>query len=295
MQKNFAIPILLTGASGQLGQSFRLMANDFPDFKLIAMGKSELDITNEQQVSDVLFHYKPKAVINCAAYTNVEMAEKEAEIATAINAAAVAYLGKKCGDMDIPLIHFSTDYVFDGMKKSPYVEADVCRPLSVYGKSKYEGEQLLEKNNFPHYTFRVSWLYSKFGNNFFKTILKRAYEMGQLKVVNDQIASPTYAGFLAKDIFHFLQLIIIEQKKIPYGIYHYEQTGEASWYDFTCKIMEYSGIEISIEPVSTSMFPMIASRPAYSKLDGSLLFTESHIPRVSWERALQICIQNDNQ
>lgn len=287
--------ILVTGANGQLGQSFQLIAKKWSGLNLIFCSRAELDITNEESVRLGVQRHFPKAIINCAAYTNVEKAEDEPEIAMFQNATALRALSTICKEHNIVLIHFSTDYVFNGLKKTPYTESDYCNPLSKYGESKREGEIILDLEKAPHYTLRVSWLYSTFGNNFYKTILRRAKEMGYLRVVDDQIASPTYASHLASDVLRLLEIVLIEKKSIPYGIYHYEQTGEASWFDFASAILEYSGINIPIDPVTTEAFPMKAARPTYSKMSGHLFFNTTQIKQRSWQEGLQACIAHGQQ
>ncbi len=289
------INILITGAGGQLGQSFQAIAQDYPQFNLVLANRKDLDISDEADLRKAIEIHAPKAIINCAAYTNVEKAEDEPEIALHYNATSLKIISAACKANNIPLVHFSTDYVFNGLKKTPYTENDYCNPLSKYGESKREGEIILELEKAPHYTLRVSWLYSTFGNNFYKTILRRAKEMGHLRVVDDQIASPTYAAFLADDVLQLLNMVLIEKQKVPYGIYHYEQTGEASWFDFATKILEYSGIKIPIDSVVTEAFPMKATRPTYSKLSGHLFFKTTDIKQRSWEEGLRACIAFDQQ
>ncbi len=289
------INILITGAGGQLGQSFQAIAQDYPQFNLVLASRKDLDISDEASLRKAIEIYAPKAIINCAAYTNVEKAEDEPEIAMHYNATSLKIISTACKANNIPLVHFSTDYVFNGLKKTPYTENDYCNPLSKYGESKREGEIILELEKAPHYTLRVSWLYSTFGNNFYKTILRRAKEMGHLRVVNDQIASPTYAAFLADDVLQLLNMVLIEKQKVPYGIYHYEQTGEASWFDFASKILEYSGIKIPIDSVVTEAFPMKATRPTYSKLSGHLFFNTTDIKQRSWQEGLRTCIAFDQK
>lgn len=288
-----SLNIIVTGSAGQLGQSFGHLIPSYPEFNIILLPREKLDISNEAALREILLMHKPSAIINCAAYTNVEAAEDNIETAMLYNTKAVSLLGKLCTELEIPLVHFSTDYVFDGKKKSPYNENDACNPLSIYGKSKLNGEIALTELNAHHYTFRVSWLYSTYGHNFYKTILRRAKEVGRLRVVNDQIASPTYAGHLAKDILLFLHLLLIEKRDFPFGVYHYEQTGEASWFDFAKKIMQLHKMNIPVEAVSTSAFPMKAERPAYSKMSGTHFFKTTGIEPKSWEDGLKDCVTFD--
>lgn len=282
---------MVTGSQGQLGQSFQVIAENYPEFEFVFTSREDLDISNRENCISQVEKYQPTAIINCAAYTDVEKAEDEPELALLYNAHALRNLSIICREKDIKLIHFSTDYVFNGLKKTPYTEGDYCSPLNKYGESKREGEIILGIDGAPHYSLRVSWLYSPFGHNFYKTIRKRALEQPLLRVVNDQVASPTYAIFLAEDVMSLLRITLIEGKQIPYGIYHYEQTGEASWFDFASKILELHAIKTPIDSVSTEAFPMKANRPSYSKLSGHLFFTTTNIQERTWEQGLQACVE----
>jgi dTDP-4-dehydrorhamnose reductase len=282
--------ILVTGSNGQLGQSFQAISKNYPEFEFVFTGKEDLDISDREECRLRIEKHRPHAIINCAAYTNVEKAEDEPEMAMLYNANSLRNLSLLCREHDIKLIHFSTDYVFNGLKKTPYTEGDYCSPLCKYGESKREGEIILGIDGAPHYTLRVSWLYSPYGHNFYKTILKRSKEHSQLRVVDDQVASPTYAVFLAEDVMSLLRITLIEGKQIPYGIYHYEQTGEASWFDFASMILQLHNITTPIDRVSTEAFPMKANRPSYSKLSGHLFFTTTNIQQRTWGEGLQGCI-----
>lgn len=279
--------ILVTGASGQLGCELRERAQDYPELELYFAPRAEFDICVESRVQDFMSRYRPAAVINCAAYTNVEKAEDEVDSAHLANEKSLRWLAQSCHENGSLLIHFSTDYVFDGMQRQPYTESEAPAPLSVYGRSKWLGERVIDEVLDRYFIFRVSWLYSNYGHNFFKTMIRLAHERDELRVVNDQVASPTYAGWLARDVMNLVRRILIDQQHVEYGLYHYSEDGEASWYDFTCAIMKECGIEIPVLPVSTADFPTRAKRPAYSKLDNGKLKRQLGIEPGTWQEALR--------
>lgn len=283
--------LLVTGANGQLGNEFRELEASHGEFRFIFAGKPELDVTVQSWVQSFIAQHKPDAVINCAAYTNVERAEDEPDTAHAGNALAAGYLAMACHEHGAMLIHISTDYVFDGKKDAPYKEEDEVNPLNVYGKSKLEGERLIDEKMDRYYILRTSWLYSTFGHNFYKTMLRLAQEKGELNVVSDQFASPTYAGALAKDIMLLLEKTIIRQEHVGHGLYHYTQTGTASWYQFAQEIMHRHGLAVPVHPVNTGAFPTKAIRPAYSKLDTHKWEKNTGLPLKDWQSALGGCVE----
>lgn len=274
------VRIAVTGANGQLGQELRALEKSHPEFEFHFFTKAHWDIAVESLNDSMIADLRPDAVINAGAYTNVEKAEEDAESAMAANALGPGYLSAACKAHGALLIHISTDYVFDGKKTTPYTEEDTVQPLNEYGKSKLQGERAIDANCDRYFILRTSWLYSRFGHNFYKTMLRLAHEKGSLSVVSDQVASPTYAAFLASDILELIHLRLIDRRPIPYGIYHYTQSGEASWYDFASEIIHANSIDIPIEAVDSLRFPTKAIRPAYSKLS-----TER------WEKNTGICIQ----
>jgi dTDP-4-dehydrorhamnose reductase len=282
--------LLITGAGGQLGQEFRMLAASHTAFQFLFVTKQELDVTVESWVQKFVTDHKPAAIVNCAAYTNVERAENEPEMANAGNAIAASNLAVACHDNGAMLVHISTDYVFDGKKDAPYREEDEVNPLNVYGKSKLEGERLIDEKMDRYYILRTSWLYSTFGHNFYKTMLRLAQEKGALNVVSDQFASPTYAGALAKDILRLLEKTIIRQEHVDYGLYHYTQTGIASWYQFAQEIIHRHGLAVPVHPVNTGAFPTKAIRPAYSKLDTHKWEKNTGLPLKDWQTALGDCV-----
>lgn len=260
--------VLVTGANGQLGKSIHRIASNYPELKFVFTDVADLDITNSEAV-DAFFQYnKTTYCINCAAYTAVDKAEEEVDKAFLINATAVKNLAESCRNSGTVLIHVSTDFVFDGTKETPYTEEDTPNPLSVYGKSKLKGEAYIQEIWDKHFIVRTSWLYSEYGNNFVKTMLRLAETRDEISVVNDQIGSPTYAGDLAS----FL-LEIIDKSSKDYGLYHYSNEGSISWYDFAVEIFKQHIKAVRVVPIPTSAYPTAAKRPAFSVMDLSKVKT----------------------
>jgi dTDP-4-dehydrorhamnose reductase len=286
--------ILVTGADGQLGNEFRKLARSRYDLEFIFTDIGELDITKESEVNTFLDKNRVNYILNCAAYTAVDKAEEEPEKADLLNSHAVNILGRISNERNINLVHFSTDYVFDGEKKSPYSEEDTPHPVTIYGKSKLEGEEILRK--MKNWTIiRTSWLYSASGNNFVKTIMKISKEKNKLKVVSDQTGSPTWANDLARTT-----LILIDRTKDnriqDKGVlYHYSNEGTCTWYDFAREIVKLAGFPIKIRPVHTKDYHAIAPRPAYSVLDTTKIKNDLGIKIPDWKESLQHCITEINQ
>ncbi len=293
MKDSHKIKILVTGSNGQLGCEFQAISLAYPSFQFVFASKADIDIRLEKHLHEKLAELKPEAIINCAAYTNVECAQDEAEEARNGNALAIKYLAEACNEHDILLIHFSTDYVFDGAKKTPYTEEDSVNPLNVYGESKLEGERILDENLDRYFILRASWLYSTYGHNFYKTMLRLAKEHNELQVVNDQLASPTYARSLACDVMLLLEKALIKKESLEYGLFHYSENGEASWHEFASEIMKLHGLVIPIHAVESKNFPTKAIRPAYSKLDNTKF--EKLIGRKiqTWQEGLKACVKNE--
>ncbi len=256
------ISVLVTGASGQLGQCIKKIERNHQELHLYFADSKALDITNDDRVKSFFSEKSFDFIINCAAYTNVEQAEKEPEKSFFINAYGTKNLAEVCKKQKITLIHVSTDYVFDGKKKAPYTEEDVPNPINEYGKSKLEGERIIQQILEKYFIIRTSWLYSEFGNNFFKTILKKSKTEKELTITTSEIGTPTNANDLAQFI---IDIILANTKK--YGIYHYSNMGEATWYDFAKEILRNSGKLDSIVLKKTDNYPTFASRPKYSVLD----------------------------
>lgn len=262
------IRILLTGANGQLGRSLLNLALPLDRFHWLATDYPDLDITDQQSVDDYIINHSPDYIINCAAYTAVDLAEKEYEKAMDINANGPRNLALAAKSAGIPMIHLSTDYVFSGRNRQPYLETDTPDPQSVYGKTKLAGEQALIRIGGKVIIVRTSWLYSEYGNNFFLTMLRLGREQQAISIVADQIGSPTYAGDLAAGLMKVIEYDIDHPGWISHPeIYHFCNSGVASWYDLSTAIMEVSGIACKVHPIRTDQYPLPAPRPAYSILD----------------------------
>jgi dTDP-4-dehydrorhamnose reductase len=283
--------ILLTGAGGQLGNEFSEISSLWPQFNILALGRDVFDIALESRVRDFIDLHAPDVVINCAAYTNVEKAEEDQENAFLINGTAAGWLAEACDKRKSLLIHYSTDYVFDGAEKRPRTETDPVSPLNVYGHSKWMGEKYIHSATHNYFILRVSWLYSTYGHNFFKTMMRLSHEKDELRVVNDQIASPTYARLLAHNTMNLIDQYI-NRGNNKTGLYHYSESGEASWFDFTTEIVNLNHAKSLLVPVTSGDFPTKAKRPAYSKLNPSLFTQMSGINLPSWQEALKDCYSN---
>lgn len=277
--------VLVTGANGQLGQSLRHIAPQFSDIDFVFCDSSQLDITDRAQIESVFSHYQPQFCINTAAYTAVDKAETEPEKAYSVNATGPEYLAKACSEFGTTLVHISTDFVFDGTQNTPYTETDPTAPLGVYGASKLAGEQAIQYYSQTYYIIRTSWVYSPFGNNFMKTMLRLARERDSLSVVNDQVGSPTNALDLAATLVELIQKDQVMDAH-PYGIYHFSNEGQCTWYEFAKAIFKKKSIAILIQPISTNQFPTPARRPAYSVLSKGKIKQALNIQISDWKTAL---------
>jgi len=273
--------ILVTGANGQLGKCIQDVVKKYPQHTFHFKSSKDLDITNNTQVENLFNKEKYDYCINCAAYTAVDRAEEDEQNAFLVNAEGVKFLAEACKSFETVLIHISTDFVFDGTKKSPYVENDKPNPINVYGVSKLKGEEYIKSILEKYYIIRTSWVYSEYGNNFVKTMLRLGRERDELSVVNDQFGSPTYAGDLAHVI-----LEIIASKKENYGIYHYSNEGIINWHDFATEIFKVAVLSINISAISTDKYPTPAKRPLYGKLDNTLLHSKFNSPPIHWKKSL---------
>ncbi|MBD2867969.1 dTDP-4-dehydrorhamnose reductase [Paenibacillus arenilitoris] len=269
--------IVVTGANGQLGRELTEWETDAAD--IIGFGRETLDITSIEQCRQVITLHQPDIVIHCAAYTTVDKAESEPDEAFRVNAAATRNVVIAAREAGAKFCYISTDYVFDGKGSSPYNEYDQTNPQTVYGKSKLAGELMVQTLHDRYYIVRTSWVYGKYGNNFVKTMLKMAGERDQLKVVSDQIGSPTYTYDLAAFL---LELVATDR----YGVYHASNSGICSWYEFAKAIFEDSGITIRLDPCSTADFPRPAPRPAYSVMDHTAIRSNGFRMLRSWREAL---------
>lgn len=277
--------ILVTGAHGQLGTEFNFLTSLAETNNFVFADRNVLDITDTESVTELFNREKFFAVINCAGYTAVDKAEIEKDMAFAINSTAAGNLALVALKTGARFIHFSTDFVFDGKSSIPYNEEDKTKALSVYGKSKLAGEEFVLKNNSDAVLIRTSWLYSSFGNNFLKTILRLANERDQLKIIFDQVGTPTYARDLAEAI-----LKIVSADEWKPGIYHYSNEGTASWYDFAVAIKHISGFNTPILPIETMEYPTPAERPKYSVLNKKKIKTTFGMEVPYWRDSLQRCI-----
>lgn len=282
--------ILVTGANGQLGNEIRSLADKYPSYLFVFTDLDTLDLTNKEEVSHFIGKNNFAYIINCAAYTAVDKAEEDAENAYRINRDAVSYLARAAQESGAKVIHVSTDYVFDGMGKRPYKENDATNPQSVYGESKLQGEKILRELCPESIVIRTAWLYSTFGNNFVKTMLRLGRERDTLSVVADQTGTPTYAGDLAQAILDII--VWVETKEnLPVGIFHYSNLGETTWYDFTRKIHKMAGIETcEVKPVTTAEYPTKAKRPQYSVLDKHKIQQTFQLQIPDWKDSLKKCI-----
>jgi len=279
--------ILITGANGQLGKSIQKLAPSYTDYDFTYTDYEELDITNFEQVKKYFSDHQFDVLINCAAYTAVDKAEEEEDKARLLNVTATEHLAKLAKEFNIYLIHISTDFVFDGEKKLYYTEIDKPNPLSIYGKTKADGENAITKNAGNAIILRTSWLYSEFGNNFLKTIIRLANERDSLNIVDDQTGTPTYAGDLAKFILDTLPKTT-EIKGVH--TYHYSNAGETSWYGFAKAIVNIMGIRCKIKPIPTRNYPLPAQRPAYSVMTKEKIISEFDIAIPYWKESLKKCI-----
>ncbi|MFT7350751.1 MAG: dTDP-4-dehydrorhamnose reductase [Flavobacterium sp.] len=278
--------VLVTGANGQLGQAIQFIAKNHSEIQFVFCSSSELDISNEQNCKTIFSKYQPNYCINAAAYTAVDKAETESEKAHAINVIGAKNLAEVCKANNTVLLHISTDFVFDGSKNSPYSETDNPNPTGVYGQTKLEGEIAIQNNWEKHFIIRTSWVYSQFGNNFLKTMLRLASERDSLSVVNDQIGTPTNAVDLAETLLAICEYHSQNQTKTIFGIYNFSNEGQCSWFDFAQKIFEVNRITIELNPIPMSNFPTPAKRPAYSVLDKSKIKEVFGLKIGTWEDSL---------
>lgn len=278
--------ILVTGAKGQLGNEIQHLSQSQQGFSFEFTDIEELDITSWEQLEAFFSSRKFDAIINCAAYTAVDKAEREKEQAELINHKAAENLAVFSRKHKAPLIHISTDFVFDGKTFTPYREEDLPHPLSVYGRTKWAGENAVLKEAEKAVIIRTSWLYSSYGKNFVKTMLKLAQEKDSLNVVYDQVGTPTYARDLAGAV-----LSVLNHKDFVTGIYHYSNEGASSWYDLAQAIVEIAGLDCRINPIETHQYPTAAKRPAYSLLNKSKIKKTYGLEIPHWRTSLKSCLK----
>lgn len=283
--------ILVTGAYGQLGNELKVLSDQYSEHQFLFTDSDTLDIADENQVQDYFEKEKPQFLINCAAYTAVDKAEVETDLAQKINANAPALLAKYSRLHNCGFIHISTDYVFNGKSFIPYTEVDPVQPESIYGKTKLAGENFILSSESKAVIIRTSWLYSSFGNNFVKTMLRLGEERDLLKVVFDQVGTPTYAADLAKAALSVASVYEKEPEKFKTGVYHYSNEGVASWYDFAKSIFEISGLNCKVLPVLSDEFSTPAKRPPYSVLNKSKIKSTFNLEIPYWKESLESCLK----
>lgn len=276
--------ILVVGSKGQLGSELQELSKEY-SFHFCFFDFPEMDITNKELVNEKINSLKPDFLINCAAYTAVDKAETEKDIAFAINRDGVSNLATACTENNVLFIHISTDYVFDGETKEPYKEDSPVKPANIYGISKLQGEQEALKNNPEVIIIRTAWVYSAYGSNFVKTMLRLMKTKSEINVVADQFGSPTYAHDLAEVI-----LQIISSGKWTPGIYHYTNNGIISWFDFASEVKNLSNLSCSILPITTEQYPTPARRPKYSVLDKTKMRQTFGIELKDWKESLKECL-----
>ena len=272
---------LVTVSNGQLAQCLKDVVKHHDELDVDFRDLTGLDITNKQQLSSYFSKFKLDYCINCAAYTAVDLAEEQSDLAYAVNAEGPKNLAEVCKKYQVKLLHISTDFVFDGKKQTPYVETDMPNPLGVYGASKWQGERYIQEVMEDYFIIRTSWLYSEYGNNFMKTMLRLSETRDEISVVSDQIGAPTYAGDLAEVLIK-----IILSSSTNYGIYHYSNSGAISWCDFAVEIFKQFGKKIHVEPIKTKDYPTAAKRPKYSVLDTTKIKNNFYCTINDWQTSL---------
>ena len=293
--------ILLTGVNGQVGHALK---TKLTEYEVIALSREQLDLTKIHDIRRVVRDIKPNVIINPAAYTAVDKAESEPELAFAINVTAAQILAEEAARLGAALIHFSTDYVYDGTKKNPYVEHDELNPVSIYGKSKLAGEAAIRAVGLPHLILRTSWVYGAYGKNFLKTILRLAAERDALRIVGDQVGAPTSSESIANAVVQLVDVWKPTQENQT-GIYHLTNKGETSWYGFSCEIVNQYNVLMSgkdwpalkvnvknIAAITTADYPTPAARPANSRLNNAKLKQVFDVELPAWPHALQQVMQS---
>lgn len=286
--------ILVTGASGQLGSEIRERSVRFGGYSFVFTDAAELDITDARSTHAFIADLSPSWIINCAAYTAVDKAEDEEELATLINGKGVENIVSAMEGSDCRLIHISTDYIFDGSSPVPYTEDDIPSPASAYGRSKLAGEKAAMQWPMTM-TIRTSWLYSAYGNNFVKTILRKAGSAESINVVFDQAGSPTYAADLAAAILEVISGVIQNRHLFVPGLFNYSNEGVCSWFDLATEIMAEAGSSCAVVPVRSSAYPSKVNRPAYSVLDKSRIREHYNLDIPHWRTSLNNCISKINR
>ena len=283
--------ILVTGKNGQLGQSLEKISGDYPQYEFTFVGRDELDMSQPESISKFFQEKVFDVIINCAAYTAVDKAESEPELADQINHQAVKKLAQIAKVQDIILFHISTDYVFNGQNHKPYIETDPVAPINVYGLTKLKGEQAMQVVNPQGIIIRTSWVYSEFGNNFVKTMLALGEERDNLNVIFDQVGSPTYAGDLANAILKIIRHPCFQMQSKSSDIYHFSNEGVVSWYDFSKAIFEIDQKDCHVKPIETQCYPTPAKRPYYGLLNKAKIKQTFDIDIPYWKDSLRYCLR----
>jgi dTDP-4-dehydrorhamnose reductase len=287
--------ILVTGGTGQLGQSIKRLANQYPNFEFTFPERDVLDLTEQKSIADYFNQHSFQYIINCAAYTAVDKAESEPENADQINHRSVEEIEKIAKKQNSTLIHISTDYVFNGQSFKPYTEDNKTSPTSVYGLTKLHGEQAVLEQDSAGCIIRTSWVYSEYGNNFVKTMLKLGKERDSLGVIFDQVGTPTYALDLAQAIMDIVieneESGILSEDSPEQRIFHFSNEGVCSWYDFAKAIFEISGVDCHVNPIETKDYPTPAKRPHYSVLNKAKIKSAFGIEIPYWKDSLSNCLQ----
>jgi len=286
--------ILIIGANGQLGQSIKAIQLNYHNYQITFITRKECDLSLPESINNFFSNQQFEVIINCAAYTAVDKAESDTELASLINETAVEALASVAKKQAAILIHISTDYVFNGENFRPYVETDTTCPQSVYGKTKLKGEQAIQAINPLGLIIRTSWVYSEYGNNFLKTMLKLGQDRDELGVIFDQIGTPTYASDLAKAILDIVSEPNLKQQHPDFKIFHYSNEGVCSWYDFAKAIFELSSIDCQLNAIETKDYPTAAKRPHYSLLNKAKIKQTFNLKIPYWKDALQQCLNQLN-
>jgi len=285
--------ILVIGKNGQLGQSInKIVSNTQSNNEFVFVGRDQLDLSNENNVASYFESNDFDIIINCAAYTAVDKAESEVELANQVNHLGVKQLAQIANKQKAKLIHISTDYVFDGESDESYLESNITNPINTYGKTKLAGEQavLVAMQN-GAIIIRTSWVYSEYGHNFVDTMLRLGKERDELNVVSDQIGSPTYAGDLARAILHIIQTEVFLNSSQETQIYHYSNEGICSWFDFAKEIFAFASIQCTVSPITTEQYPTPAQRPTNTLMDKDKISQTFGVNIPYWEESLKTCIE----
>lgn len=276
------IKILITGRHGQLGSELHDLKESYPQHQMVFVDREEMDLSNPEQIIEVLNTEKPQIIVSAGAYTAVDKAESDQELCDAVNHIAVKTIGAWASENNAKVIHISTDYVFDGTSETPLKETDVPDPINVYGLTKLHGEQALRSSGAAYVIIRTAWVYSVYGANFVKTMIRLMSEREEIGVVADQVGTPTYARDLASTIMQ-----VIEAPEFVQGVFHYSNEGKISWHDFALAIKEIKGFSTKVNAINSDAFPTPAKRPNFSLLDKSKIKETYQVAVPDWKTSLE--------